>query len=251
MTDPKKTIEENLIQTRKKEYEDKVRELKAKADADRKAAMVNEMQELQKGRKTYDGRGQEMELWDKVNQQADSAIHADQNAFNDWRSNMNALLQMYVTLFDAMVQSRKELFLQAEQAIAEAVNPMYQGLKEKLGFSSENDIPKNLDLPRLKHLVEYTDANELKIHPLERSDGVDMKGQLDNTFKEGVVAWLKEQGYVPDAANADKFVRADNPAVALTKKTFDDLKIDPVAGFGAYLTKDTNVTYEERSSLRP
>jgi hypothetical protein len=264
MTDPKKTIESTLVDARNKQYENKVRALKAKAEADRKLAMENEMAELIKGRKIpYGERGQEIELWQKVDMDADRAIHADQNAFNDWRSNMNALLQMYVTLFDAMLQSRKEVFLQVEQAITEPVYNYWQGIKQKLGFSSVYDIPKEMSLPKLTHLVQFTDANELKVDSLHPSDGielnyvdefgnnVDVTGQLDNSFKEGVNAWLKEQGYVPDAVNAKKFVRADNPAVELTKKDFDKLKTDQATGLNAYLTKDTNVTYEERKPFRP
>lgn len=237
-------MQDKLKQIRKEEYEKELIEKQNKIKEEREIAQQLATEKLQKGRiSRTNEKGDPVSHWDEVEAGAKAALNPEQTAYQDWRAAMTGLLAMYGHLFDAMVQTRKETLDATIQSAAEtAFYWAYDNIKASLTTQPE------LALPVLEHLVEYNEANQLVIHPLERDDGVSLNGELDEMLKEGVVEWLRQVGCTPTDATQNQF--QDENGHLLDKAEFERLKEDPNTGLNAFLSDHFDLSFKSRPSMR-
>ncbi|MBL7478810.1 hydrolase [Legionella bononiensis] len=217
-----------------REYQERER-----ARADERAAA---MDKLHKGHKTTDPQtGREATLWEVAMKEADRALEADVNAYNDWRSAMMKLWNIYGSMAKALHQSTNEtIWAPASNLIADKVLlPASDILRELFRKNPE------IDLPELQHLVTCSDDGKLSIQPLTRSDNnQETSPVLDQLFEKGVRMWLEQQGYVATPGDKSKFV--DEHGMALDKDTFNKLKDDPDNGLDNFLKGESELDFRPR-----
>lgn len=245
-------LQNELKQLRKYEQDKEIALMKEKIKADREAALQIEAEQLAKGSiRGKDKSGNDITLWDEAMMKADEALKAEQMSYQDWRAAMTNLLSMFSSLSEALIQTRKE---NIDATISNTLStlvilPIYDQIKDALSKSPE------FALPALEYLVEYNDANELVIHPLERSDQGTLEKELDanfkktfnDTFQKGVALWLNDLGFTPTADGKQFKDNADN---VLDKATFETLKNDPQKGLNAFLSDRFELDFQERPSMR-
>lgn len=250
MSKTDKKMREELAEIRRAEESKRLEDDKDKAEmeriklrennrADARAARADS---LAKGHMMTDPNSQrEITLWEYARKKADAALGADVNAYNDWRSAMMGLWNIYSALNHALHQSVAETIVAPiENGITDyLVLPAYDNIIEPLSSKVVNlftgsDDPE-VTLPELRHEVSFTDDNTLKIEPLTRADNVKNTGNgtLDKLFAKGVRMWLGENGYKLVPGESSKFV--DVHGKALDKNTFNELKEDPEHGLGTFL----------------
>ncbi|KTD50956.1 hypothetical protein [Legionella quateirensis] len=242
MSKPEDKMREELARIRREE-EQKVltRELQEleRQRADTRAA---EMDKLRKGHTTIDPHtGREATLWEVAIKEADKALEADVNAYNDWRSAMMKLWNIYGAMAKALHQSTNEtIWAPASNLITDNVLlPASDILRELFRKNPE------VDLPALQHLVQCSDDGTLSIQPLTRADNnQETSPVLDQLFDKGVRMWLEQQGY--EATPGDKFKFVDKHGVALDKDTFEKLKNDPDNGLDNFLKGESELDFRPR-----
>ncbi|KTD35581.1 membrane-associated HD superfamily hydrolase [Legionella moravica] len=225
---------------REEEQKNLIRELEER-ERKRADARAAAMDKLHQGSKTTDPQtGRESTLWDVALKEAERALNADVNAYNDWRSAMMKLWNINGYLARALHQSVKET----------VAAPVGNFVTDKLLMASDfvtEMFRKNPDveLPALQHAVSFTKDGHLKIEPLTRSDNHNQtSSKLDDFFAKGVRMWLEEQGYKPVAGDKSTFVNEDGKV--LDKETFDNLKNDPDVGLGSFLEGHTELELRPR-----
>lgn len=180
--------------------------------------------------------GREVTRWEDAVAKADAALNSEVRAYDDWRAAMLGMLAMYGALHAALHQSTNSV----SRLIAEklwdtvvvdlmwdgAIKPGWNKVKPAFGVAEE-------DLVALQHNVSFSDDNKLVIKPLLRLDNdkpiVDKdpnSGQalpvskLDKLFRDGVVDWLKENGYTAAQGKPGEF--KDKDGNSLTKAIFNN-----------------------------
>lgn len=227
-----KKIQAELEAIRKEEEENAVTAFKVKLAQDRAAARAIQRDELEKSTYQQDKKGGKTTDWQAAINKALSVINQDQAAYNDWRNAMSSLLNMFSLLNKAMVGSIDK----------HATQPLTEFLVDQvaLGLIKDSFIkpPAEITLPSLAHNVQFSDDNKLNIAPLVRSDHPHFaeSEQIRAAFKEGIVCWLKDNGYTQDPDDEMKFV--NSRGVPLDKAAFYELKADPVNGLDAFLSDE-------------
>lgn len=224
-------LQNQLAEIRKEEHQKEIALMKEKIRKDRENASQIAAEEIAKGRvKRRDDKGNEITLWDDAMSKADEALKAEQLTYQDWRAAMFVLLSMSAALAEALTQSRKE------NIDGPLIDMIMHGVVYKVYDKIEDAFSKAPEeiLPELQYLVESNESNEIVIHPLERSDGINLNGKLDGTFEKGVQLWLSELGYTPTNANPKQY--EDQNGHLLDTETFNTLKNDQSHGLHAFLT---------------
>jgi hypothetical protein len=177
---------------------------------------------------------QKVDPWEIANKKASDAMNSEVMSYNDWRAAIMSTISLCSAICDALVMERKTLMTQASYFIRDQIDR----------FLVDKD-PEKINLPALQYLVSYSADDKLEIEPILRLDNGKELGDLDQLFRKGVVAWLDERGYQPDAADANVF-RHKVTNEQLSKTDFDRIKDDPVIGFGHYLEESSDLTFTKR-----
>lgn len=235
VTDEQKMRRE-LAKIRQQEEEKKLQTELAQREASRADARAAANDKLAKEHMITDSQtGREITLWEANRLKVKSIKGADVMAYNDWRSAMSSLWNLYGTLNHAMTQSLKEsIVVPVGNKVTDSVLlPLSDAVSNF--FTGDPDV----DIPALLYSASYTDDNKLKLEPLTRSDKVGETGELDDLFYEGLRTWLKENGYTvsPD----DKFSFVDEHGNVLDKATFERLRDDPDHGLDSFLRRYTDL----------
>lgn len=258
--------DELKIQNLKKNYEDKLaREnieatllAREKTQAMKRAQDEDSLKDIMKAAMTKH-EGHEMAWWDKLDLEANRAIHSEQNAYNDWRSAMMSLLSMFTTLVNAMSNSFEQktgpLSMKAKRWIREnAVDPIKHRIIDLAWGDQSHDVPA------LLHNVTLSDDDKLTIGDVRRADngdivlarGVDGKvtDDFNMPYKTLVTLWLNTHGYQlaepdlgPDNVNRNADVYVDAAGARLTKATFEGLKNDNEHGLTAFMQRQSGVEF--------
>ncbi len=224
------------------------------------------LDELRNKHKTTSSKtGKESTYWDELNDLADAVINAEQNAYNDWRSNMMSLLNLFSKLNKAAnisadqvageawdrVKNPREESWGATKLLGGVINSAgegYIGFKSKMLHKIKGDGEFNL--PALEHKVTFKDG-KVEIADLTRADGVplDKQNQANQAFKTFVGLWLMENDYVPVKDKQGEFQRHPNGEV-LDEDTFKKLNADPKTSLATFLKDNANLKYEEQDELQ-
>lgn len=194
---------------------------------------------------TLDERGNQVTLWKKLMRTADHAINEGQHAYQDWRSSMLSLLEIYSQLLKAISQSRDELLSPVTKTMKQMFREqVFYPLKDKIMDAIRGE-PRG-DLPTLVHDLSMSDDNKLKIGEIKFGDDSrpDSPGEFNNAFATLVTLWLKDHDYELAADNT--FVTADAHKTVLTKEKFEELKDDKDKGLNAFLGLNTQLEFRPR-----
>ncbi|CAM2905412.1 hypothetical protein [Legionella worsleiensis] len=230
-------MREELVKIRQEEVKNQELMERHRTRADVRA---QEMDLLAKESKVIDPHtGRESTLMDIVINEAERALNADVNAYNDWRSAMMKLWNIYGHLAKAIDQSIHETI--AAPALYKLSDALAQG-SEVLNNIFRSD--PEADLPALEHLVSVNEQGQLAIEPLTRSDnGTKTSQLLDNLFKHGVVAWLDNCGYKPTDETNSQFKKGDQ---ILDKAGFKALNNNPETSLKNYLSDAPELEFRPR-----
>lgn len=217
--------------------------MRGKLQEQRMARDLDALAALKEKGFTTDERGNKITLWQDALHAAEKAINAEQNAYNDWRSAMMALLSMYAKMVKAIShrfeEARRPYTDKIVQTIREGV--LYP-LKDKIMDKIKGDPDIKLDT--LVHDIKMSEDNKLMIGDI-KCDGA----QPDPGFKPAVATlvgiWLRDQGY--ELAPDDTYVTADDNKTVLTAEKFKELKEDETNGLDAFIKANTKL--ESRPTL--
>ncbi|WP_131779860.1 hypothetical protein [Legionella bozemanae] len=208
--------------------------------------------------------------WEEVDELINNIINSDQKAYNDWRSNMFDLLNLFTKLNGAINTSSNQVSFEALDLIKKTTKPIpyvraithpdefiYRAAKSAILHKIKGEGEFELDA--LKHKVTFEEG-KVKIADLTKSDGTLLDKKYDSTgrvidandadkaFKTFVQLWLQENDYIRSSQDG-VFVHEASGAV-LDEDTFNRLKSDPVKGLAKFLEENANFTYEEQQEQR-
>jgi hypothetical protein len=193
---------------------------------------------------TSDRSGKKITLWEELDQLADNAINSGQEAYNDWRSAMMALLALFAKVVKAMSQSISEATQPMTDKIKQTVREKFvYPLRDKFLDHIRGD--PTIDLPTLVHDVNMSDDNKLNVGDI-KLDGSTPDREVNRSFETLVNLWLASEGY--ELAPDDTYVTADAHKTVLTKDAFEALKNDEEHGLDTFL--ESNVDLQFRPSPR-
>lgn len=231
-------MRDTLVQLRKDEEFKKLQEARALKEENRKRKQAIAADDLEKEGEIYNPHtGRNENIWDLLNNAIDKALNSeDMMSYQDFRSAIISLMHLYGLLGKALQHDGAKV-VQAfmDKLENEGLFPAINWLEDQVRQEQE------IDLPVLTHSVAFSDSDELQIDPLIRSDHGEATA-LDSVFEIGINLWLKENGYVPDAANPKKYVH-ELDGSPLDKATFDMLKLDDDRGLDTFLRDNTDVPF--------
>ncbi|WP_131794541.1 hypothetical protein [Fluoribacter gormanii] len=204
---------------------------------------------------------------EELKELADSVINSEQNAYNDWRSNMMSLLNLFGKM-------NKTVNISADQVAGEAWNRLknpdeenswlatkligkyliqgadnkYSEVKARMLHAIKGD--GHLQLPTLEHKVTFKDG-KVEVANLTHSDGIplDAANQANQAFKSMVALWLAENDYVLVDGKPNEYKHYASGAV-LDEDTFKRLNADPETSLSKFLKDNANLKYEEQEESR-
>ncbi|KTC65117.1 Uncharacterised protein (plasmid) [Legionella adelaidensis] len=235
-------IRDHIREQTYKEMRDKSRQLRAKEAQAKRQEELNKVAEREKA--YYDA--------------AEQIIQEGQRGYDTWVSAMSSVVVLQLKF----VQIGPEAVL---GGLVDLVVQPVKGLLLKVGYDIKDRItdkfgkvPEDVPIPSLKGTMEFTDDNKLDLHALDRSlqtsDGKALDVKDKETFVAGIVAWLNQMGFKPEADTTGKktnrFVHKDTNEV-LTKERFAALRDDPHDGMMAFLTGRFDMTVEHTHASRP
>ncbi|WP_454783664.1 hypothetical protein [Legionella sp. WA2024007413] len=227
---------------------------KRKEEQMRYAKSMDELRN--KHRKTNERTGKETTYDEELNELADSVINSEQNAYNDWRSNMMSLLNLFGKMNKAHNISANQVAGEAwdlaknTPLIGEALKmkeSLYIPLKGKLVHKIKGD--GDLQLPTLEHKVTFKDG-KVEIADLTRSDKIslDKTNEANTAFKSMIALWLAENDYTPVQGKPDEYEHYASGA-RLDEDTFKRLNANPQTSLAKFLKDNANLKYEEQKEV--
>ncbi|WP_182393548.1 hypothetical protein [Legionella sp. PC997] len=236
---------------------------KRKEEQMRYAKSMDELRN--KHKKTNERTGKETTYDEELNELADSVINAEQNAYNDWRSNMMSLLN----LFGKMNKTHN---ISADQVAGEAWDltknipyvgaplkmkeSLYIPLKGKLVHKIKGD--GDLQLPTLEHKVTFKDG-KVEIADLTYNHGIQInkpqkpgkpqepENQANKAFRTMITLWLAENDYIP--SNKPGEYQHFGSGAILDEDTFKRLNANPQTSLAKFLKDNANLKYEEQKEV--
>lgn len=189
-----------------------------------------------------DGKERSEYDWAVALRKAKEACSAETSAYNsEWRIAMLGLVALLCELNKAVDNSTKELMKSTMLSLQYKILP---AIWDQISPHKNN---YDIVLPKLLHEVKLDDKNVLKVNLTVKNGS--SPNELDTHFKLIVIEWLENRGYIPhpDPAKNDQFVNAET-GETLTKEIFEDLKKHPVNGLEQFLTKVSDLEFENRNS---
>lgn len=203
--------------------------------------------------------------WQEVDQLADSMINSEQNAFNDWRSNMMSLLNMLTKLNKAINISVDQVggelvdYVKTKTknvpligAIFHPNERIYQSIKAAIMHRLIKGVG-DIASPVLDHKVTFKDG-KVNIADLTRDDGVPLSkdNEANKAFKLFVDLWLEENGYEPilnppgTPRGTPVAYKNKTTGALLDEDVFNDLNNDPNTSFSSFLKANAKLKYGEQ-----
>lgn len=218
--------------------------LKEKILADRQAWWQEYMADLERKGKNREG----VTLWEQLDHEADKVLHAEQHAYNDWRSAMMSLLALFSLMVKAGSHSLETVVAQNEMITSArlAARAALVQVKDKI-LDTLRGNPR-VDLPALIHDVKMTDDNKIDFGALKRSDDLQSTPTLNEGFQTLIALWLHDQGYEPGSIE-NTYVTADENKTLLTKEKFLELKNSPEHGLNKFLEETVDLEFREGPRL--
>ncbi|KTD68330.1 MULTISPECIES: hypothetical protein [Legionella] len=215
--------------------------------------------------------------WQEVDQLADSMINSEQNAFNDWRSNMMSLLNMLTKLNKAINISVDQVggelvdYVKTKTknvpyigAIFHPNERIYQSIKAAIMHKLIKGVG-DIASPVLDHKVTFKDG-KVHIADLTRADTgaslgdkktadgrlVKEQNEANKAFKVFVDLWLEENGYEPilnppgTPRGTPVAYKNKTTGALLDEDVFNDLNNDPNTSFSSFLKANAKLKYGEQ-----
>lgn len=227
--------------------------MKARLSWDKWAHEVRNMDKLPKHKRKEGG---PETYWEEIKLLADEIINSEQNAYNDWRSNMMSLLNLFTKLNRAINISVDQVGFEIIDKIKTNTRdiPLIRSITHPDEFiyrAAKSAILHKIkglgdfEPGALKHNVIFKDE-KVNIAELTSSDFRPVGPDANKAFRTLVNLWLQENDYVKVGNPQEgKYVHYASGA-ALDETTFNQLKSDPVKGLGKFLEENANFKYEEQ-----
>ncbi len=258
----------------KKDLDEYIAE-KRKEEQMKYSKWLDELRNKHKLTKRRDGGPETYE--EELKELADSVINSEQNAYNDWRSNMMSLLNLFGKM-------NKTVNISADQVAGEAWNRLknpdeenswlatklignylikgaenkYSEVKARMLHAIKGD--GDLQLPTLEHKVTFKDG-KVHVADLTYNQGVQInapqkqgepkkpENQANQAFRSMVALWLAENDYIPVDGKPNEYKHYASGAV-LDEDTFKRLNADPETSLSKFLKDNANLKYEEQEESR-
>ncbi|PJD95688.1 MAG: hypothetical protein CK426_03945 [Legionella sp.] len=173
-----------------------------------------------------DETGETISDWELSNRAAKRSASSEAAAYNsEWKMCMLNLLSTYSKMADALGNTVKEHFTLPIQKWL--TSPASKGK-----YSGHDMLPV---------LIQEVNLNEEDVLEVKLFNKDDPKYSFNKNFREAVVVWLAEKGYIQDAEQKGKFTHTDGER--LTQKRFNELKPQ----FSEFLTSNSQLSYESPS----
>ncbi|PWY55295.1 hypothetical protein DGG96_12570 [Legionella qingyii] len=229
-----------------------------------------------KHKKINERTGKETTYDEELKELADAVINSEQNAYNDWRSNMMSLLNLFGKMNKAVSISADQVAGEAwnrlknpdlenswaaTQGIGYLINKAgdgYTGVKAKMLHAIKGE--GELQLPTLEHKVTFKDGKVMVANltynqgvqinsPQKQGEPAKPENQANQAFRSMVALWLAENDYLPVDGKEGEYKHYASGAV-LDEDTFKRLNADPETSLSKFLKDNANLKYEEQQESR-
>jgi hypothetical protein len=213
------------------EHKRKLNDLAAKDNAKLQQTRQHQLQELEEKAKaknvaTDEHSGQSMTKHEVFKKAVDRLIGSGAEAYNNYTSTYLALMSALDKMRASLDQKRTEWLdtfaLKAATTgvhyASDTIKALYNKIKQE----------EPLKLKDIIYEIDMKDDNTLDIPSLERKNDVNLRGEFDDAFKNGVHLWLESEGYVPTNDEKTKFSKE---GVLLDKQTFNTLRENTLQTF--------------------
>jgi hypothetical protein len=194
--------------------------------------------------------------WKEVVDRSEKLIENGQQGFDNWLSAACSLVAVAHKLREAIHASDPlgmlvDLGGNLYELIPKGDDPLptldelprlqyYADIKDgKLEFESLSDVKRSDGDPLFPIITPNTPDDK-------RADIETVTRQLENSFKEGVVLWLNQNGYKANRDEPGVFVDMNDESIRLDKAEFDRLRAHPHRGLDAFLHNKFDLDFEPK-----